>query len=95
MLDDERTFSFVRLFLLRPIGNLGDVKLHKRPSICRDPRMLCGNLLAKDRMQTIARQARGQITLGSEGAIVCYEDELVTRAGERDVEQALLLLRIA
>ena len=46
-------------------------------------------------MQTTAREPRGQIVLGCECPIVRHENELVARAGERDVEQALLLLRIA
>lgn len=45
-------------------------------------------------MQTTAREPRGQIALGRECSIVRHENELVARAGERNVEQALLLLRI-
>ena len=94
MRDDERTLFVVCLVVLCPMGNFGDDKLHERPGICRDLRMPCGDILAEHRMQTTAREPRGQIALGRECSIVRHENELVARAGERNVEQALLLLRI-
>ena len=95
MRDDERVLFVVCLLFLRPVGDFGDGKLHERPGICPDPCMLRGNLLAKHRVQAAAREARRQVALGCESAIMCHEDEFVSRTRERDIEQTLLLLCIA
>ncbi len=63
MRDDERTLFVVCLVVLCPMGNFGDDKLHERPGICRDLRMPCGDVLAEHRMQTTAREPRGQSPL--------------------------------